>query len=200
MADYYRMLLILSTSLDAVLLNCRHCFDEVPERKFELFPIAVKLRNQLLFRECLILLLGPFSNPSFKRLEDSNLKLVAKAAFEKLTAKFGKTQQYIWERASAPMVIDGIGSKERIKILTDALTEAKGEREELHFPVYYRIISKNGRNGRYIFKWDVNSIMKCDLRLVEFEKSGKEEFEGYFLCDTQLTEKDFPWDCSQTEW
>ncbi|PBP20765.1 hypothetical protein BUE80_DR008141 [Diplocarpon rosae] len=87
LADYYCMLPTLSRSIDVILLrNSKHGIN-IKHQCREVFPLAAKLRNRLLFTESLVWLTVPFSNPAYKALKDSKLKKIAHYAYLEVSAK-----------------------------------------------------------------------------------------------------------------
>jgi hypothetical protein len=61
MAHYYRCLPVLSRMLDSALLSSPSLVDDLA--RLDLLETAAKLRDKLLFKECLKLALGMLLNP-----------------------------------------------------------------------------------------------------------------------------------------
>lgn len=75
LAEYYCALPILSRTLDAVFLRSPGLVDEINDNTCKIFQLATKLRNELLFRESLIWLVGDIDEPLPRGLPDHLEKL-----------------------------------------------------------------------------------------------------------------------------
>lgn len=98
MTDYYDALPILSQSIvNAILASW--LFEITYERASisdKLLKAVTKLKNTILFREALVLIMGPWKSPMWKRLEEKNDKLykIAERSYEKTCVRSVKCHEY----------------------------------------------------------------------------------------------------------
>lgn len=76
LADYYRALRIVSCTLDQGLI---HGIEEglmykMMDDPYKILRLAVKLRNETLFQECLCLSLGLWASPKFEESKDNEVR------------------------------------------------------------------------------------------------------------------------------
>jgi len=77
LGDYYLSLQVLSASLLQALIRSQDFVANFSSNALEILPLAVKLRNSILFKDCMIFALGPWTKPAYLDLKDSNLKQIA---------------------------------------------------------------------------------------------------------------------------
>jgi hypothetical protein len=87
LADFYCALPAFSNSLSIALWKSPDLISKIPANALKLLPITVKLRSELLFKECLIHALGPYTHPQYLQLTDPKLKQAAERAIGILSAK-----------------------------------------------------------------------------------------------------------------
>jgi len=97
MADYYRALPVLSIALYAAMINSPALLHEIPQRCIQLLKLSAKLRNAILFRECLIHICGPWNSPRYLTLPEGKLKQACKVAHGRLSSKILNTQKQFFE-------------------------------------------------------------------------------------------------------
>jgi hypothetical protein len=158
LADYYCMLPVLSASLSGVIHNNCDFLSEIQPCAILLLPIAVKLRHATLFRECLIFCLGPYNAPEYHHLEDPKLRDLAASASTRLTVYLGRTQETLLARGTSDNSSDGLKSKLKMHILSNVAVEVRKPYRELHFPVYYRQLSKTLVDRKCPFQGDVGLL------------------------------------------
>jgi hypothetical protein len=78
------MLPALSRSLDGALVNSELWVRELRCRAIEVFQLAAKLRNPLLFREALVWVTGPHNKPFYHDIDDRQLRMIAQCAHAKV--------------------------------------------------------------------------------------------------------------------
>ncbi|TVY21117.1 hypothetical protein LARI1_G001972 [Lachnellula arida] len=200
MADYYRMLPALSSTLDGVLhRSAKNIAREFDGEALQVLPAAAKVRNELLFRETLIFLLGPYDNPRYTKLDDPKLLKIAELAHTKLWAKIGRTQKDLWDRAT----VDHQQLDHKVQFLnTCAKIASFPEGGGMQFPAYYRRLVDT--HPQHPFRDDVVGIMHSDLKLAQNMyagdlQAGVGEYKRYFFCDL-LDKKDLPWNPEETDW
>ncbi|CAL3972352.1 unnamed protein product [Diplocarpon coronariae] len=160
LADYYCMLPTFSRSLDVILLRSSKHGINMRHQCRDVFPLAAKLRNKLLFTESLIWLTGPFSNPAYKALKDPKLKKIAHYAYLEVSAKVTAVH-----RESV--------SSNRKNLLSTSYS--------MYLPEYYRMW-KDEFGGMQSLK----ALMQNNLRLSPNEKAGGDVFLCAEIDDADL--------------
>ncbi|PVH87079.1 hypothetical protein DL98DRAFT_355713, partial [Cadophora sp. DSE1049] len=74
LADFYCTLPVVSRTLDIAFHISPKFIQEIPRYRCKIFTAAVKLRNKILFKESLIWVVGPWSEPAYNNLDDARLK------------------------------------------------------------------------------------------------------------------------------
>ncbi|TVY46253.1 hypothetical protein LOCC1_G004348 [Lachnellula occidentalis] len=92
LADYYCALPVLSSALNVVFYTNLVLIEATYHEPHILIKTAVKLRNAVLYRECLIQTMGPWSQPQYKEIEDESLRRIAAAAHSTLKDMVSETQ------------------------------------------------------------------------------------------------------------
>ena len=95
LAQFHAALPALSRSLSSTFFSNPGFIKEIRAHACELFVAATELRHPALFREALILALGPWRYPEYQRLEDPMLKKVAWNAYNALCAKVARAHEKI---------------------------------------------------------------------------------------------------------
>jgi hypothetical protein len=81
LADYYRALPETSKAVTSSLLDSRAFTTTIPENCVKLLEVSRKLRNKVLFKECLIHCTGPWRRPKYLLLKDLALKELCETAY-----------------------------------------------------------------------------------------------------------------------
>jgi hypothetical protein len=106
LARFYDALPALSRSLPSTFFSSPGFIKEIRAYACELLVAATELRHPVLFREALILTLGPWRDPEYRRLTDPMLKTVGRNAYNALHAKVAKVHEKIliamYARSLAP--------------------------------------------------------------------------------------------------
>jgi hypothetical protein len=92
MADYYRCIPCLSTALDGSLLASPKLTASLQRDCCKLLPVAKKLQNKILFKECLVHVVGPWNSPQSQSLEDPVLVRIASRARDEILIKIAEFQ------------------------------------------------------------------------------------------------------------
>ncbi len=87
MADYYGALPILSYGLSGALYNSPHFLRSIKNDACRLLQSACKLRHAMLFRDCLVLSLGPMSEPRYEKFKDPAVAKLAARYHGKITSE-----------------------------------------------------------------------------------------------------------------
>jgi hypothetical protein len=96
MADYYRALPILSRTLDGAMVNSPYLMEDIKGSASALLVAAVKLRNALLFRECVVWTVSIWSNrDSEKDIVDPKLRIIVRNAYRSVATKVANVQYHL---------------------------------------------------------------------------------------------------------
>jgi hypothetical protein len=87
MADYYRCIPCLSVALDGSFLRSPKLTSSLQETCVQLLPVATKLQNKYLFKECLIHVVGPWDSPRSQYLDDPVLIQIAQKTRDEILLK-----------------------------------------------------------------------------------------------------------------
>jgi len=208
-AKCYRALPALSRTLDGAI----HRSPEFVWSLFEnnnaswLLETAVQLRSAKLFRECLILTLGPWHEPAFKTLGDLRLKKLAQNVYNGIAAKISAAHAYL---AVSMARLENVAQRSpKSKFMKDYMFDAalatlrdssdKMGRQSISLPVYYRKLYDVSWGGESPFKHLLEPIFRNNLALIRDAEAGKGQFKNYFLCG-EIEDDDLPWDITEEEW
>lgn len=93
MARYYTALPAVAPSVYAAVLNSPTFPASMIKDPARVLRDAKTLRNNLLFKDCLILVSGPWSNPNYLKLSDPDLVRIGDAAHLVVCKKIVQVQQ-----------------------------------------------------------------------------------------------------------
>jgi hypothetical protein len=91
MARYYTALPAVAPSVYAAVLNRPTFPTSMIKDPAWVLTLAKTLRNNLLFKDSLILVLGPWSNPNYLNLSDPDLVRIGEAAHQVVCKKDGSS-------------------------------------------------------------------------------------------------------------
>jgi hypothetical protein len=83
-ADYYRALPGFSSALDGAFFKSTALIEAIHVMPHRLIKVAVQLRNEVLYRDCLIQCMGPWNEPKWHLIEDEKLEKLALEAHRRL--------------------------------------------------------------------------------------------------------------------
>ncbi|KAF7917925.1 uncharacterized protein EAE98_009953 [Botrytis deweyae] len=191
MADYY-------CCLPAVSHNLFACFDQsdnkyVAENAVRLLDIAYKLRQPLLFKDCLIYVAGYMPRDS-----ENSPHVCNRVIFDVVMIVRNEINRRVVEAQQLLMLSKP--SKERSRLLGHCweigFEETKGK---LSLPRYFRILAEHDSEFASI----LSNVLQCELRLPE---EISHEAGARFLNDinnfycARLLDSDLPWDLTETDW
>ena len=84
LARFYAALVVLSRSLHSAFLQSPDFVDAMAVNAPELLLAAKELRQVELFKDSLLLFLGPWERPLFTKIEDKELRILAEKYFSKI--------------------------------------------------------------------------------------------------------------------
>jgi hypothetical protein len=154
---------------------------EIPHRCLQLLETAVGLRDEVLFRECIIYATASHDKPDFYTLEDPVLKEVARKAYQGIIDKVANLQRrrsHYGKNLSLFQKIDRQLREEGVKGL----------------PMIYRAIQQRfWHELPDEFKTRLEALLNSKLQLDRRGvKSGEGLFQGCFLC-AEVSDDDLPW-------
>lgn len=212
LADYYRALPIFSLAVKSALLSSPKFVAQIPELCTTLLAPAGKLRNQVLFTECLIHATGPWAAPRYLKLEDPELRRIGEKAYNNIVKAIGDFQRDLlkfnkgeWSLIQKRKALEQ-DSSTMIKIAYDCPTDsgpARTDKSKLRLSQYYRAVYEDIGHGILSdFKHLLLPLLKSNLKLdtsgeISGQKDGK--YAQCFLC-AEIDDEDLPWDINQEDW
>jgi hypothetical protein len=201
MADYYRCIPCLSVALDGSLLASPGLTGPLQRDCCELLPVAQKLQNKILFKECLIHVVGPWSSPRSRNLKDPVLIQIAQRAREDILMKIGEFQTNLLDQMAGgdSRNMSTYGSH----LLLPAVRAKDFRTKKVRLPEYYRAIYNAALNNHLPAELAsyLSGLMANNLSL---DKSGflpgqnNTIYAACFLCD-DIRDEDLPWSTEETE-
>lgn len=194
LADYYQILPVLSRRLDGIMYASSNFCTEIRENCIDLFVTAAKLRNPLLFRECLIWVVGTHNIPEFHHLEDKHLQLIATSVHGETSAMIMFVLQKILVQLSDDRN-DGFSGALDKKLLSGVNYGTDCDDESFDIPRYFRKLKEDGVdiddrlyvNNLKLERANFSAGLECkDL------KGKVVDLEGHFLC-AKISDEDLPW-------
>lgn len=182
----------------------------------ELLPIAATLKNKPLFKECLIHLTGPWSNPLWQQVKNPELRAIAERAHGKVLAEVGRFQQSLFNIATQMEKEEWIDFNAKIGALAcecmvrtvstntsgSAIKTTSSTTKTMLMPLYYRrLYDLNGKTGVPLaLSRRLVGLMRNNLCL---DRSGigagqrdpvktVQGNEDWFLCG-EIEDCDLPW-------
>lgn len=183
MADYYAALPALSRILGSALLCSPGLVMTINDEALELFPLAAKLRNPMLFRECLVWLCSNWEAPEYRDLKETHPELykLADRAYDgicRIVAHCGDVVRK-WEG----------------KLDNDCQSYVQELRREIFsYPEYLKRI--------YLleyFEGDLDSMAQLKVIRLRLHYYVSYNFERLFLF-ADIKDEDLPWDPTEIEW
>jgi len=208
LADFYRLLLLMSNVLYGVFFSNPELVGSIPNHCVELLEASFKLRNKLLFRECFVHVMGPWNNPRFMNLTEPKLKNLAVEAQKKLTSRIMDVQiEQIALTIAGPLNVRGqraTGSDfgYELAVATSRISQDGLDSSGKPFmPCYYRnLYDYNFKTHGLKLKEVINPLLKNVLVL---DRSGVQAGQGVYkdaFLFFELTEMQLPWDVNQRVW
>ncbi|CZR55437.1 uncharacterized protein PAC_05325 [Phialocephala subalpina] len=209
LADYYCALPILSRTLDGALINSPTFSDQIQKSANELYVAAAKLRNALLFRECLIWVVGPHNNPVYKTLDDPRLRMVARCAHGEISTKIASVTARALRRGTGDWVKMANSKPDRWAYGFDRLMFGplydgyydNMDMDAVHYPRWFRDIEQEGDELLDDESGDFEGLLEDKLVLDRgYHTAGDaDKYPDNFFC-AQVSDEDLPWDVNETDW
>ncbi|TVY51276.1 hypothetical protein LCER1_G005999 [Lachnellula cervina] len=203
LADYYRSLPVLSGALSARLLDSPALTSGIAVDPFRLLQIATKLHNSVLFRECVIHLLNPFHNPSYKETDmwddqdHTGLKKLLDFVYSSIWAQIAKIEHALLTAEAYTQAAYASAAKtagNSCKTVDDSANSV------VNLPEYYRQLYECRQLPKPL-KNLIKPLLKNNLKLDSRESQAGESgaYKNYFLC-ASIEDEDLPWDLNKRDW
>jgi hypothetical protein len=208
LADYYCSLPSLSSALFAALHRSLGLIEEMSSVPEEFLVIAKKVRSDALFKEALIVSLGPFRQPKYLLLSDPALRDLAERKYNALTSQVFKFQgllmgfvKYATRRSSRYRdltPLDGyISFASGQHCWVPCWPECCRNMEAGSTSFFADYVNESEKS---VIKFALGALLKNQL---QFDKSGAQpgsgKFEDYFLCP-EIGDEVLPWDLTEVDW
>jgi len=204
MARFYAALPVLSRSLLHTIPRSPGFLSGMQNKAVELLVAAKELRHPELFKDCLLLCLGPWGAPKFIQLKDQQLKSVAIHARNELCFGVCEAQQRIvlemGQSDQAGKTKNAVGilqfsAAQRVSYGCDTFHQIA---DQVCLPCYYRkLLDANTSPFQYQIKLSFAPLMEDRLTLINANYLNRRSC--YFL-GLAIRDEDLPWDQTQTDW
>jgi hypothetical protein len=207
LADFYRVLPLMSNALHGVFYGNTKLVESIPDHCVELLEASFKLRNKLLFRECFVHIMGPWSKPRFMNLMEPKLKNLGLEAQQKLTSRILDVQlQFTAMSVVGPLLWSGkhgspyTFATQMAEAAYKIGREGVGPGNKLIVPRYYRALyDTTFTEGGEKVKELIEPILKNVLVLENGAQAGQGAYKDSFLY-FELTDQELPWNINQNFW
>jgi hypothetical protein len=199
LARFYATLPVLSRSLSNVMPQSPDFLLGMQDKALELLVAAKELRHPLLFKDYLILCLGPWGNPKASKITDPQLKRAATNALNEISSEFAHTQAHI----ILGMRYENISSNMGTALGAGELEAARGLRSTHYphvpicLPCYYRNLA-NAKSSPYQeqLRKLIELLWESNLRLINAKNLKKREC---YSLGVNIPDEELPWDQTQTD-
>jgi hypothetical protein len=191
----YGALPILSKSISRTFSNSPGLISSIGKDPCSLLVSASKLRHKVLFRECFIHVLGPWSRPRHHQLSEPALRHLAATKTESLNSWVLGAYEGIVGLASG-VISDPTLARQFLDLAPYCVFG-----NEILFPKFLRLcyeyIENNYKDGPIYPPF--SRLLANKLALNEDAVAGAGDFADFFLC-CELDDDELPWDVTQTDW
>ncbi|KAF7932714.1 uncharacterized protein EAE98_004013 [Botrytis deweyae] len=187
-ADFYGALPVVSRTLDTVFFRSPNFIERIPENAGSLLKISCQLRNQTLYKECMIHVAGRWkSNPCIPE-DDMDLRIRVLIAYGSVCQKLVTANQNL------------------IRLVADEYMDKKVHEElrsmALNYSWSLALYYRQFYDKHYSQDIDqvLTKILSSNLILDPSKLgAGQGKFQNYFLC-AEITDKELPWDREEEDW
>ncbi|KAF7859485.1 uncharacterized protein EAF02_010933 [Botrytis sinoallii] len=189
LADYYRFLPAVSNNLYA-------CFYMSPKfdiyRARNLIESAYKLRQPLLFRDCIVFIAGTMQQMSQFLYQDksSSMQQALQQALMTVRNKIFEihleAQEAVYTRAGQSTELFKTMKEVSVKVL---------EQDFFNQPCFYRKLVDREEE----FSEDLKEVLSGKLQLDSSAMAGIGYYGDHFFC-ASLSDEELPWDATETDW
>lgn len=163
LGDYYCALPAVSRSLYAAFLNSNYIRFKIQDAAHKLLPLAVKLRNQILFRDCLIWTVSDWDNNLIDEIEDPKLKSIARRAYNAIGCQVAKALQRVQQAQTK--ADHGSFKAQSISRVIDAAKSECFIKDRVCIPAYLRRIHVSSQPELRKLEISNWALMENHLRL-----------------------------------
>ncbi len=200
LADYYRVLRVVSHSLNEPMRDHVPLGFAVMDDPDKFIKIGVKLRNYLLFKDSFIMRLGPWVDQATDRCEWESARF-AKLA-ERVHNRIGGSIAFIHSCLLAEIKRNKGNNETMKRCLADYAESGllQGVGGLLSLPRYYQAIyDTQSPDGSSLFESDLEPLMSNRLELIKWIKAGEGAYKDWFLCG-KIEDDELPWDIEEEDW
>jgi hypothetical protein len=211
MADYYRMLPIVSHTLSNAILDSQGFIKQIKSDPCVIFEAAAKLRHKVLFREALVWVVADWRLPAFKEeggLFNPRLRQVARCIYGEIATMVSRSTSKILDAFLTAGCTEWLESfsmgviypQQEEHWSTDQLYLS--ERPALSLPKFFQnIVNNDGLPDDVdIDPLYLSGLLRNNLVL---DQAGRVAGEGSerecFLC-AKIEDEDLPWDPEEHDW
>jgi len=208
LADYYCALPILSRALNSALLKVNFTY-ELLDNPLELLSTSIKLRNPLLFKDCLNISLGPWDNPVFTSFTDPKIVELAKKAYDQISNNIKEINEAFHEFSTRSKYNSGITwtlardlrgeFAECAKIVRWSLENEGKEWSTSALPQIYQTFCRSDFGRRFPLTYMIRKVLENNMTLGKRLVAGQDQCWDRFLC-AEIDDRDLPWDRTQEDW
>ncbi|KAI9642862.1 hypothetical protein NHQ30_008596 [Ciborinia camelliae] len=189
-ADFYRALPVVSRTLDGVLVNSPLLIEQIPDHAGPLLKIAYQLRNQLLYRECMVHVAGRYGYERLVPEADMQLSMRIIVAYAGVEDKLDKAHRSILRVSGRQVKSGNCGMSQKLQSLSATYKT---------LPQHYRTLYEDVGWGSE-FQPLLSVAMRNNLILDRSKVgAGQGKFKEYFLC-AEVTDEELPWDQEEEDW
>ncbi|KAF5869782.1 uncharacterized protein Bfra_010982 [Botrytis fragariae] len=187
-ADFYGALPVVSRTLDTVFFRSPKFIERIPDNAGSLLKIAYQLRNQTLYKECMIHVAGRWKSDPCISEDDMDLRIRVLAAYGNICDKL-VTANHELLRPIALFRPEHVMHQELRSFVFQYSPS---------LAAYYRNFYDKHYDG------DIDKILTKVLAsnlILDPSKlgAGQGKFKNYFLC-TEITDKELPWNEEEEDW
>jgi len=201
LAGYYCALPVLSVSLSGAFSSV--FIKEIPGKSVDLLPLAAQLHHAVLFRECMIQVVGCCTTCRFGAIEDDKLRKLAEAISNTLSTKIAGAHLGILIQVGRSQGHKIANMQSCISFNTKVIEIAREVfgllRSDGTLPEYFRKISVSMGVGSFPL---ITSLLRNELTLdpeAGLNSAGVVgKYVDYLLCTT-VDDEDLPWDINATD-
>jgi hypothetical protein len=207
LADYYRALPIFSRTLDGAMINSKSFIVDIPGEAGFLLEAATKLRNPLLFRECLVWVVSPWLDREdlSEEITDPELEKIVFNVYNQIRTKVAEAQEAIQELVGASLATAAAHQRgpqqiEKLRgwIEEATLTSYSRVTGRILLPHYFHMLYKKGL-GSDIANGALSAVFANNLVFSSQLEAGNGFYKEQFFC-AEIADEDLPWDIDEQEW
>ncbi|KAH9215137.1 hypothetical protein DL95DRAFT_461399 [Leptodontidium sp. 2 PMI_412] len=155
---------------------------ESPER---VLPVAVKLRDKVLFKECIMCVINPWSldGERIGMIEDEKIRAIAQNAYDTIEKRVNRVLRKI---------LDCVGAHEISLVV-------------FVFHIYFYLVTEDKDRGYFkeaSDKWEIDGLMRINDSRFAFpgQVAGRDEAVLDHFLNVYINDADPPWDPAEKVW